>query len=228
MKTFGIIVAMEKEISLLKEIVSNYQEKRICNICFFEGNINDKKIIFTTSGIGKVNAGITTILMIEHFNPDLIINTGIAGGYNRNLKPLDVVLATKVLYSDVDMTAAAAGSYPMGQIDGMPKYFTPSYHLVKNLDSITLGTILTGDQFVYNYEKTNALVEEHFNNYDVVAFDMESGAISQTAYLNRIPFIIIRAISDIIGSTSAFDYNVFSTKAANLVTLKVIDLINNL
>ena len=87
MKQIGIIVAMDCEIQQLKSRINILEQMSICNTDFFVGTYKDVKIVFTTAGIGKVNAAITTMLMIEHFNPNLIINTGIAGGYNQNLKP---------------------------------------------------------------------------------------------------------------------------------------------
>ncbi len=228
MKTVGIIVAMAKEVAYLKNNINIIATRKICALEFSEGMWHDKKIVFTTSGIGKVNASMATILMIEHFKVDLIINTGIAGGYNRLLKPLDIVLASKVLYSDVDMTAEAAGSLKRGQLEGMPVYFSPSLEMIKKLGDYKIGTILTGDEFVSNYDKASKLVEEFFTNYDVLAFDMESGAVAQVCTINQIPFIIIRAISDIIGKTLATDYNIFSTKAADKVLTCVLTIINDL
>lgn len=222
MRTYGIIVAMEKEVAFLKSTITDVKVHQICNLTFFEGTYNNSKVVFTTAGIGKVNAGITTILMIEHFNPDLVINTGIAGGYRRDLKPLDVVVADKVIYSDVDMTCEAAGCLAYGQLQDLPACFTPSN---LEISDVKVGVILTGDQFVYDYDKVNSLVLTNFKEYDVVAFDMESGSIAQVCTLNKVPFMIIRAISDIIGSTNAFDYMSFSTSAANKVSKMVLNLI---
>lgn len=222
MKTYGIIVAMEKEVAFLKSTIKSVEEIKVCNVIFFVGQYNNSKVVFTTSGIGKVNSGITTILLIEHFSPDLIINTGIAGGYRKDLSPLDIVVANKVIYSDVDMTCDAAGNFAYGQIQDLPNYFKP---VDINIDNTKKGTILTGDQFVYNFEKVNTLVEKYFSQYDVIAFDMESGSIAHVATINNTPFIIIRAISDIIGSTNAFDYLSFSTKAVEKVSQIVLNMI---
>lgn len=224
-KIYGIIVAMSKEITILKEKITILKEHQICNLTFFEGDFNGCKVIFTTAGIGKVNAGITTILMIEHFKPDLIINTGIAGGYKDTLKPLDIVVAEKVLYSDVDMTSLAAGGYPYGQLEGLPAYFSPTNELINKRDDLCIGTLLTGDQFIVDYTKFDLLVKEKFPNYNIIGCDMESGAISHVCTLNNTKFIVIRAISDIIGSTTPFDYNVFSTQAADKVSNFVLSII---
>lgn len=88
------------------------------------------------------------------------------------------------------------------------------------------GTILSGDQFVYDYDKTNDLVKQRFPIYEVIAFDMESAAVAQVCTINKTKYVIIRAISDIIGSTDAFDYNYFSIEAANKVLNCVLKIIN--
>lgn len=225
MKTYGIIVAMEKEIVHFKEVFKCTKEHNICNITFYEGIYLDNRIVFTKAGIGKVNAAVATTLLIEHFSPSLVINTGIAGGYNQELKPLDIVVADKVFYSDVDMTSPIAGSYKYGQIEGLPDGFETSYRLLNNVDDCKIGSILTGDQFVDNYEKCNFLVKQYFNDQNVLAFDMESGSIAQICTLNKVDYIIMRAISDIIGSTNEFDYLSFSTKAVEKVSRKILEII---
>jgi MTA/SAH nucleosidase len=225
MKTYGIIVAMEKEITLLRSKIDDIKVHQLCHLKFYEGIFENNKVIFAIAGIGKVNAGITTILLIEHFNPDVIINTGIAGGYQKDLKPLDIVVADKVVYSDVDMTCQAAGAYQYGQIEGFDAYFKPNVEIFHKINH-RLGTILSGDQFIYDYDKVDGLVKQRFSNYEVIAFDMESAAIAQVCTLNKIKYVIIRAISDIIGSTDVFDYNYFSTQASNKVLEYVLKIIS--
>lgn len=166
MKTIGIIVAMDKEMTLLKEKIVNAKCTTIMNQTFYCGEYAKHPVVFTTAGIGKVNAAITTTLMIEHFQPDLIINSGIAGGYLQTLQPLDTVVASKVLYSDVDMTSPVIGGLPFGQMEGSPKCFLPSISLCKE-DNLHFGTILSGDQFVDNCTKTKQLVDRYFSEYDV-------------------------------------------------------------
>ncbi len=224
MKIYGIIVAMDKEVALLKTKIDDVKIHQFCHIDFYEGTFANNKVIFAISGIGKVNASVATILLIEHFHPDIVINTGIAGGYQKNLKSLDIVVANKVVYSDVDMTSLSAGSYKYGQLEGFEAYFKPNVELLKK-QNYKQGTILSGDQFVYDYDAIRYLVQTRFSDYDVVAFDMESAAIAQVCTLNQKKFIIIRAISDIIGSTNAFEYNYFSTVAAKKVVDDVLELI---
>lgn len=227
MNTIGIIVAMEKEMALLKEKIGHIVEEEIMNQSFYIGEFAKKKIIFTTSGIGKVNAAVTTILMIEHFQVDLIVNSGIAGGYSDFLKPLDMIIANKIVYSDVDMTSPVIGSLPYGQMEGSPIYFLPSFSLCK-IENTHFGTILSGDQFVDNYEKTAELVNKHFSDYDIIAVDMESASIAHVCTKYQIAFLVIRSISDIIGHSSDMDYNLFSCLASNQSCNIVLEIIKSL
>lgn len=227
MNIVGIIVAMEKEMALLKEKIVHIVEKEIMSQLFYIGEFATKKIIFTTAGIGKVNAAVTTVLMIEHFKVDLIINSGIAGGYASFLKPLDMIVANKVVYSDVDMTSPVIGCLPYGQMEGSPTYFLPSFSLCK-IGNIHFGTILSGDQFVDNYDKTAQLVNKHFSNYDIIAVDMESASIAHVCTKYQIDFLIIRSISDIIGQSNGIDYNHFSHLASNQSCDIVLEIIKSL
>ncbi len=227
MKKIGIIVAMDKEMALLKEKIAQAKCTTIMNQPFYYGEYAKHPVVFTTAGIGKVNASIITTLMIEHFQPDLIINSGIAGGYLQSLKPLDTVVATKVLYSDVDMTSPVIGGLPFGQMEGSPKCFLPNTSLCKG-DALHFGTILSGDQFVDNYEKTKQLVNRYFSDYDVIAVDMESSAISHVCTKFQIPFLIIRSISDVIGKSNEMDYDKFSYLASNKSCDAVLNIIQSI
>ncbi len=210
----GIIAAMDKEIAALREKIKYIEEISIMNQIFYIGIVNEKKVVFTISGIGKVNAAITTTLLIEHFHPQLVINSGIAGGYLSSLKTLDIIVANKVIYSDVDMTSDIIGCFPYGQIEGSPEYFVPKYQLINSNECI-FGAIMSGDQFVDDYVKAKELIDKHFSNYDVIAVDMESASISQVCTKYKTDFLIIRSISDIIGKSNGMDYNTFSILASN-------------
>lgn len=228
MKTIGIIVAMQLEMTYLQNQLESIQTKTICNHTFYEGTYHQNKVVFTIAGIGKVNAGVTTILMIEHYHPTWIVNTGIAGGYHRDLKPLDIVIARRLLYADVDMTSKIAGGYPYGQIEGLPPYFTTNTKCLQHIKSeghIFYGDIITGDQFVDNYEQVDVLVQQKFPQYQVLAVDMESCAIAHVCMMNQIECIVIRSISDVIGKSSEMDYQTFSKRAADQACQLVLEII---
>ena len=214
MKTIGFIIAMEKEKQALMNLFSNIEDVKIHGITFTKATYNNKNIVIALAGIGKVNASHTTTLLIEHFNDDLIISSGIAGGYDKNLKTLDFVIATSVSYSDVD--AALEGGEVYGQIPGMPKEYNCTYELIKQaqIENVHYGKILSGDQFVTDYQKVSSIVTKNFENQNVMAFEMELGAVAQISYLMNVPLIGIKCISDIIGETNLTDYNTFSYQAS--------------
>lgn len=215
-----IVVAMDKEFAAFKEQLTNLDISSIKGKLVYTGTINNHQIVLAKSGIGKVSAASMLSVLIEKFHPSLIINMGIAGGYKKTLHTLDTVIATSCIYSDVDMTTDAMTDLDYGQLEGYPKYFEIDEELLKvikslNINDVQYGMICTGDQFVTNYEKCQNIVDTYFSSYDVLAFDMESAAYFQVCYDYNIPCLIIRTISDLIGSTDPLDYEKFSTIASN-------------
>lgn len=222
MKTIIIVAAMDKELVTFKSYLEGLQEQELNNRKIYVGKLGNYQIILSKSGIGKVSSSVILTMLIEKFHPSLVINMGIAGGYKRTLKTLDSVIVTKAIYSDVDMLEDAYTNLAYGQLEDMPPYFEINKSLQKQLHSIVptnvyFGTALSGDQFVTSYEKCQALVDKYFSKYDVLTFDMETTAIFHTCYLYKMPCIVIRTISDLIGSTDAFDYGIFSVKASEIV-----------
>ena len=223
-KIIAVICAMDIELEGYKKLLSNIRKEQIINHEFLVGNYLDNKLVITKCGIGKVNAAAITLLLVEHFNPDLIINSGIAGGYAKELKTLDVVIAEQVVYSDVDMTTDAFTDLRYGQLQDLPFTFNSNVEVlnqVRNLklnNNIYFGTIMTGDQFVTDYNKTDNIVKEYFSDIKILACDMESCAIAHICYLTKTEFIIVRSISDLIGSSDAFDYQTFAPIAAKNAT----------
>lgn len=233
-KIIGIICAMDIEMNQLKDSLSNVTCEKYLNYEFYLGDYFDNKVVITKCGIGKVNAAVLTTLLVEHYNPDFIFNSGIAGGYSKKLKTLDVVIATKLVYSDVDMTTDAFTNLRYGQLQDFPLFFLPDEVLISKLRNhdfdanIHYGTIMTGDQFVTDYQKTHNIVLNHFQDLNILACDMESCAIAQVCYLTKTKFIVVRSISDIIGSSDGFDYNTFAPVAANNASNIVEYIIKNI
>lgn len=227
-KIIAIICAMDIELDGYKKILTNSFVEQIIGQEFIIGDYLNNKLVITKCGIGKVNAAAITLLMIEHYNPDLLVNSGIAGGYAKCLKTLDVVIAEQVVYSDVDMTTDAFTDLRYGQLQDLPLTFKSSdvvLNKIRNLklnNNIYFGTIMTGDQFVTDYDKTDKIVSNYFTDLNVLACDMESCAIAHVCYLTKTNFIIVRSISDLIGSSDAFDYQTFAPIAAKNAT----DLVN--
>ena len=139
-----------------------------------------------------------------------------------------MVVAEQLVYADYDMTSDACSNLRYGQIEHFPLTFKTDKEIVEKIKTVTnneniyFGTIATGDQFVTNYEKVDDIVTNYFSDLNVLAFDMESCAIAHVCYLTKTKVLVIRSISDLIGSSDAFDYGTFAPIAAKNAT----DLVN--
>lgn len=174
----------------------------------------EDKVILQKSGIGKVNAAIQAVEMIRQFQPDCIISTGCAGGNGDDVNVQDVVVSTQLAYHDV-YCGEAIGHSVYGQVQGLPPRFEADPSLLEKALSLSLpkglkvhpGLIVTGDWFVDTKEKMREIVG-HFP--EAKAVDMESCAIAQACYINKVPFISFRVISDIpLRDTDASMYHDF-------------------
>lgn len=203
MKT-GIIVAMQSEFDLLKSILHSQTQKKHNHITFIEGFIENNPVVLMKSGIGKVNAACACVEMINNFAPDIIINTGLAGGIDKKLSVMDIVLASKTTYHDV----WCGEECKTGQIPDLPAEFTGDEKLLKTAQSIETdlkihtGLIVGGDIFVTDINTLNTIKS---NFPSALAVDMESTAISQVCYLYNIPFLAIRIISDTPGIENHYE-----------------------
>lgn len=214
--TIGIIGAMDEEISLLLENMTNKSEHTVAGCFFVEGQLHGKKVVLLKSGIGKVNAAMATTIMHERFSPTSVINTGSAGGFSEQLEVGDVVISNRVVHHDVDVTAF---DYEYGQVPGQPPMFEADQNLVQSaieaIKEIGLnyaeGIIATGDSFMDNSKRVE-LVREKFPT--MIAAEMEAAAVAQVCYQYGRPFVIIRALSDIAGKESSISFDQFLDKAA--------------
>ncbi len=193
----GIIVAMDKELQLLLPLLCDSRETVIDDVTFYLGDIAGNSVVAMKSGIGKVNAAITACEMIKQFAPDLIINTGVAGGTGSNAKILDVVVADRIAYHDVWCGPGTED----GEAARCPKFFTPPVSLLSNPilapgERLHHGLIASGDIFVSRPEDIVRIKQLY---PDVMAVDMESAAIAHTCHLFDTPFIAIRVVSDTPG-----------------------------
>lgn len=195
----GIIAAMEEELSMLVDRLDNPVETRFGNLVYHTGCIGGVEVALFMCGIGKVNAAVGTTLLLEKFKPDCIINTGVAGGFPENINIGDIVVSSEVRHYDADATAF---NYEMGQIPRMPAAFEADKVLLGlaqkawiNDDGVTVhqGTVLSGDSFVHTPEQVERIARFF---PDVMAVEMEGAAIAQTGFLFKVPFILIRSISD--------------------------------
>ena len=213
----GIIGAMDIEIQLLKEHLINIKETKISNFSFYEGKIKNHEVIVLLSGIGKVSASVGTALLINTFYPDLVINTGTAGGL-RTSSVYDLILATEVSYYDVDVTAFG---YKLGQQAQMPPAFKADAQWNEKLKDVAsthqyilhYGQVVSGDSFISDPKRFD---EISVNFPQAKAVEMEAAAIAQTCYMLNIPFVMLRAISDKAGEGNAISYNEFVEEAGRI------------
>ena len=217
MKCIGIIGAMEQEISILKQKMQDVRIIKKASMDFFEGILMGKRAVVVRSGIGKVNAGICTQILADTFAVDAIINTGIAGSLNKDINIGDIVLSTDVVQHDMDATGFG---YPLGQIPQMDAFSFQADEQMRKLAKevceevnpeirVFEGRVVSGDQFISSREVKDKIKE----NFDGCCTEMEGAAIAQTAYLNQIPFVIIRAISDKADDSATMDYPTFEKQA---------------
>lgn len=189
----GIMVAMDKEFMQLRTLLDDSTAEHGFTTDYVCGKMGGNDVILQQCGIGKVNSAIGAVEMINRFSPDLVVSSGVAGGADVCLSPLDVVVSTECTYHD----AYCGSECEYGQIMGMPSRFTaPSEYVCKALEcgNVTSGLIVSGDWFVDSRQKM-ADILQHFPNAKAV--DMESCSIAHTCYKYQVPFISFRIISDV-------------------------------
>lgn len=227
----GVIGAMEEEIALFRQSMTIIEQRNMGQFKFYIGKINNIEIILLQSGIGKANAAMGSALLIELYKPDCIMNIGTAAGFHPKLKFGDVVISSEVRYHDVDATSF---TYEYGQVPNMPPLFTPAPHLVRLAEQAGekrakygykyyKGLIASGDSFLSDKKRVAYILNKLPGLY---AAEMEAAAVAQACYQLKIPFIIIRAISDIAGETAkeSFEKNLKSAaKHAADFTLKILE-----
>ncbi len=211
----GIIVAMEKEFAQLKSLLSENRTEKQRGKDFVIGNIGSNEVIMQQCGIGKVNSAVGAVEMINCYQPDLIISTGVAGGADAAMNPLDVVVGTSYAYHDL----YCGSDVEYGQLPGLPAQFHTRHELTDKALSIDTdvniysGMIVSGDWFVDSQEKMRDILS-HFPNAKGV--DMESCSIAHTCHLYDVPFISFRIISDVpLKDDKASQYFDFWERMAN-------------
>lgn len=213
----GIIGAMEEEVAVLKESMENKETSVVASMEFCQGVLCGKDVVVVRSGIGKVNAGICTQILVDRFAVDMVINTGIAGSLDAKIDIGDMVISTDAVQHDVD---ASIFGDPIGQVPRMDTFSFPADPVLAgkamaaneeaNPDIKTFtGRIVSGDQFVSSSEVKERLV----SLFDAKCTEMEGAAIAHAAYLNQIPCVIIRAISDKADNSATMDYPTFEKQA---------------
>ena len=226
MSKIGIIGAMELEVTELKAKMNTTNVVKKAGMEFFEGTLNNANVVIVRSGIGKVNAALCVQILADVFQVTHIINTGVAGSLNAKLDIGDILVSKDALHHDMDVTIFG---YQLGEVPQMGfREFSADETLISlamescrkvNPDiNVMEGRVVSGDQFISSKEVKDHLI----NDFQGDCAEMEGAAIAHGAYLNQIPFVIIRAISDKADDSAEMDYPTFE-KAAAIHSAKLVE-----
>lgn len=231
MKSIGIITAIKEELDEILNIMEEIKQKEIYNIIFYEGKIENNCVIVVQSGAGKVNAARIAQILIDKFEIKSVINVGSAGALNPKLNIGDIVIANKLVQHDFDITAF---NHPKGYVSSVGNYVECDNKLVEELQNIAnniknkneiendeykiiTGIIATGDIFCTEIEMKNKI----HTKFNAECVEMEGAAIGQVCYLDNIPFVVIRSISDSPNGNNAIVFDEFvklaSIRCANIL-----------
>lgn len=218
MKFFGIIGAMEEEVAALKEQMTDIEITEKARMTFVKGLLNGKPAVVVRSGVCKVNAGICTQILVDDFHVDAVINTGIGGSLNAAIDIGDIVISKEAMYHDVEATVWGYAPGEIPQMGGVVS-FPSDPELIRLAEECCrkvnpeigthIGKVLSGDQFISDKAVKNVLKEKFGGD----CCEMEGAGIAQAAYLNKIPCVILRAISDKADDSAVMDYDVFEKQA---------------
>ena len=211
MKKIGIIGAMELEVETLKAHMTTTKITTKAHMEFHEGTLNGTPVVIVRSGVGKVNAALCVQILADLFGVTAIINTGVAGSLNAALDIGDILISRDALHHDVDATIFGYKPGEVPQLGSTCKEVNPDIH-------VHTGRVVSGDQFISSKEVKTRLIQEFQGD----CAEMEGASIAHGAYLNDIPFVIIRAISDKADDSAEMDYPTFE-KAAALHSAKLVE-----
>ncbi len=223
---------MDKELNKVVSLLSGVRKTKILDKIIYKGKMENHDVAVCLTGLGKVAAGVSTALMIKYLKPSLVISCGVAGGYNKDLKPLDVVVGTKTCYYDVDMTADTSEKHEYGAIQGLPLYFdasTEALNIAKRVKlpgfAIYQGILMSADTFAGDRDILTNIIKSRFDQ-EPMAVDMESAAVGQVCYVNKVPYVTVRSISDVIGAANQItSYCDFAEEAARNASLIVMEIV---
>mgnify|MGYP005792098071 CR=1 FL=1 len=232
MNMIGIIGAMEVEVETLKQHMTEVELFKKASMEFHKGKLNGKDVVVVRSGIGKVNAAVCTQILADDFGVEAVINTGVAGSLKADINIGDIVVSTDALHHDMNATGFG---YVRGQIPQMKVF---SFEADEKLRTVAAsvcrrvnpdirvfeGRVVSGDQFV----DTRQVKEDISREFGGYCTEMEGAAIAQTAYLNGIPFVVLRAISDKADDSASMDYPTFERQAAQHCVRLVEEMVREL
>lgn len=233
MKKVGIVLAMNEELNAIRKYLQDEKKTSIFNLDFYDGYIANTNCVLVECGVGKVNAARTTQILIDNLKVDVIINIGVAGGVTNELKIGDIVIGNKLVQHDFDITSFG---HEKGFISGVGKYIPSDAKLVslvkeviqhdtfKNIN-ILEGVIASGDIFCTDSKMANKI----HHKFDALCVEMEGASIAQVCYLCKVPFIVLRSISDTPNGNNEIDFNQFLEESSTIIAkllLKVLEINN--
>lgn len=218
MKKIGIIGAMELEVAALKAALEDTKVTERAGMAFCEGTLEGAPVVVVQCGVGKVNAAACVQVLADLFQVTHIVNTGVAGSLNAALDIGDILVSVDALQHDMDVSPLG---YPKGQIPGQSRLAFPADEGLRRAIlaaaqkvctdiHVMEGRVVSGDQFISSPDVKDFLIREFHGD----CAEMEGAAIAQAASLNRIPYVVVRAISDKADGSAQMDYPTFEKKAA--------------
>lgn len=218
MSKIGIIGAMELEVETLKSKMDVTGQTTRAGMVFFEGTLGQARVVVVRCGIGKVNAAMCVQILADLFDVTHVINTGVAGSLNAALDIGDIVISRDVIHHDMDVRVFG---YALGQVPQLDTLAFPGDETMIRLAlssceeanpglRAAVGRVVSGDQFISGKEIKERLIAE----FHADCTEMEGAAIAHASYLNGLPFVVIRAISDKADDSAQMDYPAFERKAA--------------
>lgn len=228
--TIGIVGAMAQEVELLSALMTDKTETRVASCTIYQGHIQGNAVALLQSGIGKTAAAMGTTALLQLAAPDMVINTGSAGGVATGLQVGDVVISTETAYHDADVTAFG---YAKGQLPACPPAFVSDPKLTalaaQAAESqglrVKFGLICSGDSFIHGGERL-AQIKADFPQ--VVAVEMEAAAIAQVCHAFGVPFVVVRAISDAGDGKAGMSFEEFLPLAAQRSSAMVLAMLKAL
>ncbi len=219
MNNIGIIGAMDEEVDILVNLMEVNEVIEKASLKFYKGKLENKDVVVVRCGIGKVNSALCAQILISEFNVEAVVNTGVAGALNSELDVFDIVISTDAIEYDFDTTVFG---HKKGEIPRMETStfiaderlidfaYNSSINEVKN-HKVLKGRVVTGDRFISSKELKDELVKE----FDAYCGEMEGASIAHVCYLNKTPFVIIRAMSDKADGSADVVYDEFVKDAAH-------------
>ena len=228
----GIIGAMDDEVATLKDAIDVTGTSTVADMEYCEGKLDGKNVVVVQCGMGKVNAGLCAQTLISEYNVDCIINTGVAGSLDNRLDIGDIVISTEAVEHDFDVSPIGfrKGEIPYtGQVafpadEGLRQIALKTVEETAPEVQVLEGRVCTGDQFISTEEQKDNIIKQ----FGGLCCEMEGGAIAQVCYLNHIPYVIIRAISDKFDGSNEVDYEIFQEDAAKRCASIVRNMVANI